>query len=85
MLHTQQINNFLLYSDRYVFSNCSDGKVFHWEIVDQDKPTGRAEYPVTVNPKEFYDQCFAHENAKPYTSFVYDDQEDIFVSSMYEK
>ncbi len=61
-----------------------DGKVFHWEIRDKDSPSGRLEKQDSLT-KEHYAQCFGHESAKPYSSFVYDDERDLFVACLPEK
>ena len=83
-LHSFPISSICVYSDRFVFSNCMDGKVFHWEIRDRDSPSGRLEKADSAS-KEHYSQCFGHESAKPYSSFVYDEERDLFVACLPEK
>ena len=59
-----------------------DGKVYHWEIKDKDDITGRFEHP-DANYRDQYSFC--HESAKPYSSFVYDEDKDLFIACLPEK
>ena len=83
-LHNFVISDFLIYNDRYVFSNCTEGRVYHWEIIDVEKPTGKPENPVNLD-KELFAKTFTHDSSKPYTAFVYDDTMDLFVGCSPEK
>lgn len=83
-MHSNPINYMVNYNERYVFSNCMEGKVYHWEINDVEKPSGKYENPDRVS-KEQYANCFAHDSAKPYTDFVYDPDHDLFVGCLPEK
>jgi hypothetical protein len=82
-LHLMHISSFIVYNDRYVFSNCSGGKVYHWQIMDADKP--RKTETTTNTDNTLFDRTFAHENAKPYTCFVYDEKDKLFIASLPEK
>lgn len=83
-MHSNPINYLVVYNDRYVFSNCMEGKVYHWEIMDVEEPTGRLENPDKIH-RDHYASCFAHDSAKPYTDFVYDQENDLFVGCLPEK
>ena len=70
--------------NRYVISNCTKGRVFFWEIIDKDKSTGKHEIPI-AEQDDLYTQTFGHEHTKPYTSFDYDEENDLFIASLPEK
>jgi hypothetical protein len=83
-LHNFTIQHIFLYDDRYVISNCSGGKVFHWEIMDVDPPTGRLENK-DILTEDLYTVTFGHENPKSYTTFIYDSGNDLFVGTLPER
>jgi hypothetical protein len=83
-MHVNPISDMVLYNERFVFSNCMEGKVYHWEIMDIDKLSGKPENPHR-NMKETYNNCHAHDSSKPYTAFIYDEKLDLFVGCLPEK
>jgi hypothetical protein len=83
-IHSNPISHILIYQDRFVFSNCMEGKVYHWQIMDVEKPTGRFENPARI-VREQHANCFAHDSSKPYTACIYDEKQQLFVGTLPEK
>lgn len=83
-MHHNNIKDFIIYNERFVFSNCTDAKVYHWEIQDVDNLSGKPETTgraLKDSPLNYH----AHDSSKPYSAFIYDQQHDLFVGCMAEK
>lgn len=82
--HDSKIHRILCVRDRYVISNCTRGRVFFWEIIDNEKGTGKLDMPLDET-EDFLKKCLGHEHTKPYNSYVYDFERDLFVACLPEK
>ena len=69
--------------DRYVISNCGHGKLFFWEIIAEEKPSGKKEVPDGILEDNIYIKTWCHDQAKPYDDFQYDQELDLFVGKLF--
>ena len=83
-LHESQIHNILIVNDQYVISNCTRGRVYFWDIVDENDKSGPASYAFD-DVESLEKRSFGHSHTKPYSSYVYDDENDLFIACLPEK
>jgi len=83
--HTIPISKFLLIDDRYVISNCANGKLFFWEISIEEKPSGKKSVPESPPNDSLYLRTYCHDQSKPYEDFQFDQDNDLFVGCFNEK
>lgn len=80
-----KFSKFLLIEDRYVISNCANGKLFYWEIKIEEKSSGKKQIPDAPTDENLYMMTLCHEESKPYEDFQYDQEHDLFVGCFSEK
>lgn len=83
-LHDSRIHGIHLVKDRFVISNCTRGRVFFWEIEDKVK-SGQKAVIHHGEEKDAFSLTFGHEHTKPYTSYTYDFENDLFIGCLPEK
>jgi len=74
----------MIVNDCFVISNCTRGRVYFWEIIDQNEKSGP--YSIAImEDEDLQTRTFGHEHTKPYSSYVYDNENDLFVACLPEK